>query len=333
MLTWSLEELRLTLKYTWKIARNTSSHKTNFIVHISDGVFSGKGEVAPNIRYTETPEAIKADFERFMSAKPFRLNSLVDFTKLLDLIAPKQALRFALESAFIHYLAAKNNVTIASILGLPETYQTGTTYTLPIMEHGELKEFFEFHKLVRFPYIKLKVHKDNAIDALNELLEFCKQPIMIDANESWTDVEDQIIFQEQIAHLKQIVFIEQPLPAHMEDEYVYLKQNARFDIFADESVTASPDMSEIKNQFHGVNMKLMKAGGYLNGIEILQNAKAAGLKTMIGCMVETSLGISSGVHITSLCDYVDLDGFFIIENEPYRLAKEENGLIKITGRF
>ncbi len=325
MLTITLEELHLELRYTWKIARNASDFKTNFVVKISDGTFEGMGEVAPNVRYDETPENIRKDFARFLVSKPAGISSLTDLSKLLNLVKPHYALRFAIESAYVHYLSKKSGKSVASILNVPEVTNAGTCYTLPIMDEGKLQGFFEEHRLQRFPYIKLKVNKSNAIAALDELLTFCKQPIMIDGNESWQDVEEQIIFQESIAHIKQISFIEQPLPAALTEEYKHLKKHARFDIFADESVTSSADMSQIVEQFHGVNMKLMKAGGYFKGIEILTNAKNAGLKTMIGCMVETSLGISSALRLTGLCDYADLDGFFILKDEPFALAQEKNG--------
>jgi L-Ala-D/L-Glu epimerase len=72
-------------------------------------------------------------------------------------------------------------------------------------------------------------------------------------------------------------------------------------------------------------MKLMKAGGYMNGLKILNEARKHGLKTMIGCMIETTLGISSAMNICSNINYIDLDGSFIIKNEPFKLITENNG--------
>ena len=77
--------------------------------------------------------------------------------------------------------------------------------------------------------------------------------------------------------------------------------------------------------FDGVNVKLMKAGGYLNGIRLLKEAKANKMQTMIGCMVETTLGISAGMHLCSLADYVDLDSFLLLKNEPFNKIHEMDG--------
>jgi L-alanine-DL-glutamate epimerase-like enolase superfamily enzyme len=119
--------------------------------------------------------------------------------------------------------------------------------------------------------------------------------------------------------------VEQPLPADMVDAYKYLKKESPLPIMGDESVLNQPKFDELVQQFDMVNMKLMKAGGYINGIRILKEAKARGLRTMIGCMVETTLGIKSAWSLCSLAEFADLDGCLIISNEPYHLLKEENG--------
>ena len=76
-----------------------------------------------------------------------------------------------------------------------------------------------------------------------------------------------------------------------------------------------------------INMKLMKTGSYSNGLRILREAKAAGMRTMIGCMVETTLGISSALNLSGLADYVDLDSFLLLKDEPFVLVKEQNGIL------
>jgi len=127
-----------------------------------------------------------------------------------------------------------------------------------------------------------------------------------------------------------IEFIEQPMPATMTDESAYLKKYSPFPLFADESVTDEAEFGHLKKMFDGINVKLMKAGGYLNALRLLKEAKANGMKTMIGCMVETTLAISSGLHLCSLADYADLDSFLVVKNEPFNLVKEEKGMLSYT---
>jgi L-alanine-DL-glutamate epimerase-like enolase superfamily enzyme len=152
---------------------------------------------------------------------------------------------------------------------------------------------------------------------------------MLDANESFTDVEECIRVMEKIRK-KPLVFFEQPLPASMKEESFYLKKYSPFTLFGDESMTDEADFSELKKSFDGVNMKLMKAGGLLNGIRLLREAKKSGMKTMIGCMVETTLGIESAMRLCGLADYADLDSFILVENEPFGLVKESDGMLNIV---
>ena len=124
-----------------------------------------------------------------------------------------------------------------------------------------------------------------------------------------------------------IQFVEQPMPASMKDEYIYLRKKSPIEIIADESVETVADFNELSKMFHGINVKLMKASGYGNAIDLLKSAKSYKMKTMIGCMIESSLAIYSALNITSLVDYIDLDGSLLVANEPFGLITESDGLL------
>lgn len=328
MMNWTLEEIQLELKYTWKISRNASDFKTNFIIRIGDGQFEGKGEVAPNVRYKETPELIRQQFQVF-ALDPAPVDSLSALKTRLDQSTVCNALRFGIESAFIHYLCHRDHKTIFEVLSIQQPKAVFTAYTLPIMEIGEIKEFIAKNHLSRFRFIKIKINSEEGLATLNEVARHVHQPLMVDANEDWKDVEDLIRFMEKIKS-RRVQFIEQPLPASFEEEYLHLKKHSLFELIADESITNTADFNLLKRQFHGVNMKLMKAGGYLNGLSILSNARNCGMKTMIGCMVETTLGISSAMHLCHGLDYVDLDGSLILKNDPFHLHGEREGQLYFT---
>jgi L-Ala-D/L-Glu epimerase len=328
MLSWSIQELTLPLKYNWKISRNESSTKKNFIVSVTDGTITASGEVAPNIRYGETPALIGEKFHQILPDLNL-IYTLDELTKLIDNKELMSSLRFGVESAFLHYLAKKNNIPVYAQLGLKPPGQVYTSYTLPIMEAGKVKDFINEHNLLRFKYLKIKIHQETGEDFIREVSKTGK-PLRIDANEAWDDVDKLLIFMEKCQKYN-IEFFEQPLPSRLTEEYKYLKKCSPYELIADESVTNKVDMEQIEAQFHGVNMKLMKAGGYLCGIKILQEAKNKGLKTMIGCMVETSLGIFSAINLCNDLNYIDLDGYFLIENEPFNMVSEREGrLFNVT---
>lgn len=323
-LTWTITELKLNLIYNWKISRNETSFKTNFAIEVSDGSTKGIGEVAPNIRYGETPPLVLQQFAEFMSGAPSDYLPVENFEQLLNAFSLFNSLRFGIESAYIHYHCKKNNIKVNELLEIEPPAAISTTYTLPIMEPAAIKPFIERYRLQRFSSLKIKINQESGEDMIREVIKTSGQPLMIDANEAWTNPDEllKLLYDLKKAN---ILLVEQPLPGHLKEEYKYLKKKTPFSLIADESVTNAPDWSELSAQFHGINMKLMKAGGYKNGAKILNEAKKRSMKRMIGCMVETTLGISSAMNLCAGIDFIDLDGFFLIDNEPFGLVKEVDG--------
>jgi L-alanine-DL-glutamate epimerase-like enolase superfamily enzyme len=268
-------------------------------------------------------------FNRFVNAGANHIKTITDLHLLINELQLPNALRFGIEQAYIHFLCAEKEQSIYEYLQIEKPLKAQSCYTIPIMEPGKIVEFYNENKLERFAYLKLKISVDGALDEIKILANIYHKPIIIDANEAWKNPDELIKFINELKGLN-IALIEQPMQSSMVDEYKYLKPHAAFPIMADESFLEEVDFNELKLQFHAVNMKLMKAGGYTNGLRLLKEAKQHGLITMVGCMVETTLGMSGAYAFTGLCNYADLDGFMIIENEPFELLKEVNGEIFIA---
>jgi L-alanine-DL-glutamate epimerase-like enolase superfamily enzyme len=182
--------------------------------------------------------------------------------------------------------------------------------------------------MARFALLKIKVNQEMGYELLREVTRALPgRPLIIDGNEAWTNPDALLQFVEQAATLPglRVRLLEQPLPAAEADAYRYLHRRTPWPLFADESVTDTADFADIARQFHGVNMKLMKAGGYRNGLRILRETHTHGLQTMVGCMVETSLGIWSALQLSGLAGICDLDGLLIIRDEPFGLVQEQAG--------
>jgi L-alanine-DL-glutamate epimerase-like enolase superfamily enzyme len=324
VLNWIIEEKALDLIYTWKISRNASNQKINSFISVSKDGIKGMGEVAPNVRYGESPELIASQFKFFLETTPSGIKNQEDLTYTLNNLILCPSLRFGIESAYIHYLSNKSGKKVYEFLGLPSPADIYTSYTLPMMEVAEIRGFIEKYKLTRFKTLKIKINNLEGFETIKEVSKVSQQPLRVDANEAWVDVE-KLINDLNLLKGYNIEFFEQPMSSDHVQEYIYLKKHSPFELIADESITNDGDFTILAQQFHGVNMKLMKAGGYLNGLRILKEARKNGLKTMIGCMIESTLGISSAMNICNSVDYIDLDGFFIIKNEPYKLAAEESG--------
>lgn len=321
---WDIEEKKLPLKFTWKISRNSSDEKTNLFIKLSDSGIESYGEIAPNIRYGETVESIANQFADFKNKYSDSFKNVEEFSEFLDSLNLFHSLRFGIESAYINLICKKQNITPAKYFGLELPSEIPTSFSVPIVEISEIKGFID--SLKRFKSLKIKVNSETGLEMINEVVKYTDQKLRVDGNEAWNNVDDLIKFIEQIKNYN-IEFIEQPMPSKMVEEYKYLKPLCPFDLVADESIEDKGDFSELEKQFHGVNMKLMKAGGYINGLRILNEARKNNLKTMIGCMIETSLGIYSAYNLSHNVDYLDLDGFLIIKDDPFNLVKEKNGLL------
>lgn len=326
----SINKLRLELKYIWKISRNSSTYKVNYIVTIKENNLVAHGEVAPNSRYNETTETIEKGFEQFLSVVGNSSINYLDLAEIFNKIKIPNALKFGIEQACINLFCLKNRLNLAGFLKVNAKQQAATCYTLPIMDAADVIPFFNQYNLQRFKYLKVKVGSTNQTDMLNELFKVYNGKLMIDGNEAWTNPDDVMMFEESIDKSK-ILFIEQPMPALHVDEYVYLKKHLKLPIIADESCLDIVDFSLIKQQFSGINVKLMKAGGILNGLHLINEAKKHNLITMIGCMVETTLAMHAAWVLASLTNYADLDGYMIISNEPFCYLAENDGMVCESG--
>ena len=326
MLTWRIEALHLKLKYTWKIARNASDEKLNFLVQVSDGTFSGFGEAAPNIRYGETPELLLQQYQVLLMAGLADISSMEALIQLLQEHPPVNSLRFAIETAFLHYFCQHKSIAVHHMLGQPAPQQQATCYSLPVMEPEAVQEFIQANNLNRFRSLKIKVNHEQGLEVVQEVLKVTTRKVVIDGNESWKDPDELMRFLNALDP-NQVLFVEQPMPATHVAAYAHIKDVSPIPLVADESVTDTADFQLLRTQFHGVNIKLMKAGGYLNAVRLLLETRKHGMMAMLGCMVETSLGIWSAMQLASAFDFVDLDGFLVIKEEPFKLVREQDGIL------
>ena len=154
----------------------------------------------------------------------------------------------------------------------------------------------------------------------------------VDANEGWKTKEEALRMIEWLmATDKKIQFIEQPMPRTSSDaDLKWLKERSPLPIFGDESCHTVKDIPRCAECFHGVNVKLVKTGGVSMAYDTLQAARKAGLQTMIGCMIETSVMISAAAQLAELADYLDIDGNLLITNDPYAGVTAAKGILSFA---
>lgn len=319
-----LEKIRLPLRVNWKISRNSTTEKQNYIITLRDEGFVAKSEIAPNIRYGETLESIEREFEEFKNS----INDFNPFEKALDANPWKHSLRFALESAWLNLEAQKSGIRLHELLKAPAPINLATSMSVPIMEINEIASYLE--ALPKFSSYKIKVNQDVAWDMVKTVSELLPGVLLrIDGNEAWNDIESFLVFQEKLSGLP-IEFIEQPFPASRKDLYQELHHCTPYIVMADESIEDHDNLEELATMFRAVNIKLMKTGSLLKGRDFLIKARKLGLKTMVGCMVETTLGISYAMQLGAWMDWADLDGFLLLKEDPFHLVTEEKGILRLV---
>lgn len=300
--------------------------KKNFVIEVQSGKISGLGEIAFNVRYDESRDLILKSFDDFKNEVPADLNGAEALVYFLDQKDYPQAFKFGVESAFMHYLATISGRSIQQLLGLNTLTSVKSSFSIPIMDPKNIQKFIEDYNLNRFSTIKVKIGKDGANEFLQEVLKYTEVPLRIDANEAFESTDHVMRFLEGLP-LNRVEFMEQPLHASKHEEMTELFKVCPTLLVADESVTSQDINEYYLERFHIINVKLMKSGGYFKAVKQLRQAKLLGMRTMLGCMVETSLGISSALNIAGGVDYYDLDGFLFLKHDPFQLLSEENGKI------
>jgi L-alanine-DL-glutamate epimerase-like enolase superfamily enzyme len=318
-----LEKRHLDLKVNWKLSRNQTTFKENFIVHLDNF----QSEIAPNIRYGETPDKIQEQFDLWL--KNTDLSALANDQNLkaaLDKQPLFHSLRFGLESAYLASFAKSAGKNLGDYLGLPAPVAVETSFSMPIIPVNEIPEYLE--KIKRFTSLKIKVNAETAEEMLGEIKKHTNVKLRVDANEGWSDLDTFMRFQETLKGMN-IELIEQPFPSSMAAEYRELKKKTPYTLLADESIEDVASFADLATQFHAVNIKLMKTGSLIKARDLILEAKRNNMTAMMGCMIETSIGISYGMLFGGMVEYVDLDGFLLVKDEPFKLVSEQNGILSL----
>lgn len=312
----SVSRKRLMLTHTWTISRNSSDYKDNVFVRIErDGVV-GWGEAAPNVRYGQSAEATIAMLEK---ARP--LIEAGDWLKYVDLrgqwereLAGDSCAHAALDMAILDWVGGKLKTPLYRMLGLDPAKTPVTTFSIGIDTPEMIQQ--KVAEAKDFPVLKIKVGRDNDAEILAAVRNATDKPLRVDANEGWKDKQQALDKIQWLAGLG-VELIEQPLPAAMIDETAWLKERVEIPIVADEAVKTAGDIPRLAGAYDGINIKLMKSGGLQEAIRMIHVARALGMKIMLGCMIESSVAISAGAHISPLVDWADLDGNLLISNDPF----------------
>jgi L-alanine-DL-glutamate epimerase-like enolase superfamily enzyme len=318
----------LRLANTWTIARGSSDRVDVVMVQLERDGIVGLGEASPIARYRESAASVE-NFCRRVEVRQLSFDDVAGSMDYLNTLSPGDlSARCALNLALVDGAARKARVPVYDYFGLGfREQQHVTSFSIGIDRPEIVRE--KVLAAEAYPVLKLKigVADDHAIlAALREVAP--TKLVRVDANEGWRTKEEALQKIEWLARDGHIQFIEQPMPQTARPrDLVWLKERSPLPLLADESFHSARDTTHCAECFHGVNVKLVKTGGVSAGYEALKAARAAGLKTMVGCMIETSVLISAAAHLAELCDFLDLDGNLLTTNDPYTGVTARKGIL------
>jgi L-alanine-DL-glutamate epimerase-like enolase superfamily enzyme len=320
----AVEHVRLVPHHPFQIARETQRERDVFIFELRWKGIAGYGESSPSPYYGEGPHSVLEAIELLrnrIDGEPEAIKSRVAAGDLRELLDLHSSVRAAVDIALWDLIGKRDGKPLCELLGLDPVDTPATSYTIgmgpPDVVDGKVDEAADYRIL------KMKMGLPGDIALLERVIERSGKTIRVDANEGW-DVETAIQMCGVLAD-KGIEFVEQPIHHAREEDLRTLKRLSPIPVILDESIRSVEDVRNRRDQGHGINVKLMKCGGITPALEMIEEARKAGLRVMLGCMLETSIGITAAAHISPLVDYADLDGNLLVENDPFVGVTVQNG--------
>ncbi|NNC33832.1 MAG: dipeptide epimerase [Croceitalea sp.] len=319
-------------RFPLRISRGVRDGQSNLFVSIEDQGHVGWGETSPGASEgAETAEEAQRQLQRFLNAGANLQSVYETHDHALSTGLAPCALA-ALDMALWDLMAKKANMPLYKFLGFAAPKKP-TSITLGIMSPEEAKE--------RLPLLleesgiktlKVKLGNPEGIEAdkamYSEILKYKNAEqlaIRVDANGGWS-LKDAQHMMRWLAE-RNCGYVEQPLKEGQEIDLAHLYKNRPLPIFVDESCRFATDIPKWAHNVDGVNMKLMKCGGITGALRIIATAHAFGLKTMIGCMGETSISIAAGAAVSGVLDHIDLDSQLNLNPDPCMGAPLVNEVI------
>lgn len=331
----------LKLKHPFGISRGTSTLANNVLITVFFDDYVGYGEAAPSSFYGETQESVIEFIQAFSKNRALdkyltNLNTLKEDLESFNLHVGHNiksnlfsySARLGIEMAFWDLVGKINQKPLYECLfkenpflskknngGMPPTSFTIGLDSPETVSHKTKEALSSGFNLLK---IKLGQSYDDDLKLLNTIKEAAnghEYTIRVDANCGWnleTTKKMLDVFPEYNVEL-----LEQPLPRGQSSKLAPILDESPVPIIADEDCVTVTDIESLAGNVHGVNVKLMKSGGILEALNMINLAKSYNLKVMIGCMIESSCSISAAVHLSPLADYIDLDGHLLLDPDPF----------------
>ena len=320
----------LPLEHPFTISRSTVSVQPTLIVELSDGTFTGYGEATTNDYYGMTMErmvsaidSVRSLVEGVTELEPEELWKLVN-TQLPD----DPFALCALDQAAYDLWGKQQGAPVYRLWNLDPTTVPPSNFTIGIDSVEKMVE--KLREVPGWPVYKIKLGTSDDLQIIRELRKHTDATFRVDANCGWS-VDQTINHSKELKDLD-VEFIEQPLPADDVEGAKQVFENSALPIIADESCIVEDDVARCQGRFHGVNIKLVKCGGLTPARRMIRKARELDLRVMVGCMTESTVGISAIGQLLPLLDYVDMDGAALLAKDIAEGVRVEKGICHYPDR-
>ena len=325
-LSWYIK--RITTKFEFKIARSAESYYDVVILELTDGQHTGYGEAAPSKRYEAGPDAVismlesEKDFIESMSLEDHEQRQAT----LEDRFSKSYSLQAALDTVFWDLYARREGKPLWQIFGAAPELVT-SSYTIGISDLSVIPE--KIKEATPYPILKIKLGTDYDHDIMKAIRAETDKVLRVDVNEGWKTLDAAKRGTEWLAE-ENVEFLEQPMPAAQLEDIARLREFSPLPLVADENSVRPDDLPGLDGVYDGINIKLMKCGGLTNARKMIELSHKHGFDIMMGCMVETSIGISAMAQLGSFARWLDLDGNVLLAEDPFVGVGNEAGKLLLS---
>ena len=318
---------RLNFKYPFRLSHTERTGTDNVYVLLKTENAFGWGECVFIPYYPETLETFKNLISKI--ELPENTEDISKYTNVLKSNFSNTNFCIAAIDIALHNLHSNlTNTSIQEFYHIEEQSEK-TSFTIGMSDDQEMEIKIADNPTMN--YYKLKVNQSEVYRIIDTFERFSEKPFTIDANQGFTDRNEALKLIYKLAD-KGVWYLEQPFHKEDFESHAWLKEQSPIPIIADESFQNFADLEKVVKCFDGINLKVMKCGGISEGVETLKRAKEMGLKSIIGCMSESSVVSNAAKQIASLADWVDLDGPLLLTNDLFKENWSNDELIRLLSK-
>lgn len=327
-LTFTWQPITLNLRNPFHLAHGTTTQREIFLLRLARDEGMGEASIPPY--YNVSSQQIIAAWENWQNMTRALPDEPAQVGAWIPVGGPAPA-RCALEMALYDRIGRNHGLSLHALLGLPAPIPQPTSFTIAIDTPEAMAAMAR--RVASYPVLKIKLGSDDDLARLSAVRAARPDArLRVDANAAWT-------YEQALRHLEDmeplgLEMIEQPLARNEIEAMGRLQSRTTLPIVADESLQTLADLERLARAgVRGINIKLMKVGGISSTLYMLHRAKGLGLQILLGCMIETSLGVTAAAHLASLADWLDLDAPLLISNDPFLgVTYDEHGVIHLPER-